>query len=134
MRVRSFDYLKKQILGHKIIKREWNTIVLDNGAVLSIEETELYGNAWTYVEFHCDVPNVEITGMSDIRYESWKNGNAYGCKASVNFLHNNKVICTAFAETNSSFDGRYYSVVSFIMHPVGEEKYLIDFVAADDGE
>lgn len=134
MRVRSFDYLKDQILGHKIITWEWNTIVLDNGAVLSIEESELYGNAWTYVEFHKVVPNVEITSISNIKYDPWKNGNAYGCKASVNILHNKKVICTAFAETNSGVDGRYYSVVSFIMRPVGEEKYLVDFVAADDGE
>lgn len=134
MRVRSFDYLKDQILGHKIVKWVGNTIVFDNNMTLSIEEGGMYGNAWTSSEFKDVVLDVVITDVSDIKYDPWEDGKAYGCQASVIILHDKDIICKAFAEANSGVDGRYYSVASFVMRSVGEEKYLVDFVAADDGE
>lgn len=134
MRIRSFGHLKEQILGHKIVKWVGNTIVFDNNMALSIEEGGMYGNAWTSGKFKNVVLNTEITNVSDIHYDPWENGSAYGCQAFVNILHNKQIICTAFAEANSGIDGRYYSVASFVMRSVGEEKYLVDFVAADDGE
>ena len=132
MKVRSLDYLKEQILGHKIVKSEGNAIVFDNGLVLSIEETEQDGCAGASGEFKDVVLNMAITNISDIEFDPWETEEEFGCQASVIFLHNTDIICKAFAVAEA--DNYDYAVASFIVRPVGEEEYMVDFVAADDGE
>ena len=132
MKVRSFDYLKEQILGHKIAKSEGNAIVFDNGLILSIEETEQDGYAGASGEFKDVVLNAAITNISDIEFDPWETEEEFGCQASVIFLHNTDIICKAFSVAKANnYD---YAVASFIVCPIDEEKYMVDFVAADDGE
>lgn len=129
--MKDFDYLKKQMLYHKIVEWEDNTIVLDNGLTLSIEETEQDCCASAYGQFQDVVLDAAITYVGDIKYEPWDDGDTYGCEASVTIMHNRNIICKAFANADAGNGGYYYSIASFVVRPINEKKYIVDFVASD---
>ena len=130
--MKDFNYLKQQMLYHKIVKWEENTIVLDNGLTLSIEETEQDCCARAYGEFRDVVLDAAITFVSDIHYDPWEDEDTYGCSASVTIMHNRNIICKAIGDADAGNGGYYYSIASFIVRPVNEEKYIVDFVASSD--
>lgn len=130
--MKDFSYLQQQMLYHKIVKWEENTIVLDNGLTLSIEETEQDCCARAYGEFKDVVLDAAITFVSDIYYDPWKDEDTYGCSASITIMHNRNIICKAIGNADAGNGGYYYSIASFIVRPVNEEKYIVDFVASSD--
>lgn len=130
--MKDFSYLQQQMLYHKIVKWEENTIVLDNGLTLSIEETEQDCCARAYGEFRDVVLDAAITFVSDIYYDPWEDEDTYGCSASITIMHNRNIICKAIGNADAGNGGYYYSIASFIVRPVNEEKYIVDFVASSD--
>ena len=130
--MRDFNYLRTQMLYHKIVEWKDNRIVLDNGMALEIEETEQDCCAGAEGRFEDVVLDAAITYVGDIQYEHWEDGDTYGCSASVTIMHNKNIICKAVGDADAGNGGYYYSIASFIVHPVGGESYNIHFVGSDD--
>lgn len=130
--MRDFNYLRTQMLYHKIVEWKDNRIVLDNGMALEIEETEQDCCAGAEGRFEDVVLDAAITYVGDIRYEPWEDSDTYGCSASVTIMHNKNIICKAVGDADAGNGGYYYSIASFIVHPVGGESYNIHFVGSDD--
>lgn len=129
---KDFDYLRKQLLYHKIVKWKDNEITLDNGMRLSIEETEQDCCASAGGKFKDVVLDAAITYVGDIRYEHWEKNDTYGCSASVTIMHNRNIICKAVGDADAGNGGYYYSIASFIVHPVNGKSYDIHFVGSSD--
>lgn len=129
---RDFDYLRKQMLFHKIVGWEGDRIVLDNGMELRIKETEQDCCASAYGQFEDVVLDAAITHISDIRYDPWDDGDTYGCSAVVTIMHNRNVICRATANADAGNGGYYYSIASFVVCPAEGQPYDIYFVGSDD--
>ena len=130
--MRDFNYLRKQMLYHKIVEWEDNRIVLDNGMILKIEETEQDCCAVASGTFKDVVLDAAITYVGDIRYNPWEDDDTYGCSASVTIMHNKNVICRAEANADAGNGGYYYSIASFVVHHVDENPYNVHFVGSDD--
>lgn len=130
--MRDFNYLRTQMLYHKIVEWKDNRIVLDNGMALEIEETEQDCCAGAEGRFEDVVLDAAITYVGDIRYKPWEDSDTYGCSASVTIMHNKNIICKAVGDADAGNGGYYYSIASFIVHPVDGESYNIHFVGSDD--
>lgn len=129
---RDFNYLRKQMLFHKIVEWEDNCIVLDNGMELRIEETEQDCCASAYGQFKDVVLDAAITHISDIEYDHWEDDDTYGCSATVTIMHNRNLICKAIADANAGNGGYYYSIASFVVRPAEGQSYNVHFVGSDD--
>nr|DAI81424.1 MAG TPA: hypothetical protein [Caudoviricetes sp.] len=130
--MKDFNYLRKQLLYRKIVKWEDNEITLDNGTRLSVEETERDCCASADGGFEDVVLDAAITYVGDIQYEPWEDEDTYGCSASVTIMHNRNIICKAVANADAGNGGYYYSIASFIVHPINEEPYTVHFVEDSD--
>lgn len=130
--MKDFNYLRKQILYHKIVEWNDNRIVLDNGMVLEIEETAQDCCACASGTFKDVVLDAAITYVGDIHYEPWENSDTYGCSASVTIMHNKNVICKAVGNADAGNGGYYYSIASFVVHPINAKSYNIYFVGSGD--
>lgn len=62
----------------------------------------------------------------------WEDEDTYGCAAAVTIMHNRNIICRAIGNADAGNGGYYYSIASFIVRPVNEEEYVVDFVASSD--
>ena len=129
---KDFDYLRKQLLFHRITEWNQNHIVLDNGMTLTIEETEQDCCAAAGGKFEDVVLDAAITYVGDIEYNAWEDGDTYGCSAVVTIMHNRNVICRAIADADAGNGGYYYSIASFVVRPAEDESYDIHFVGSDD--
>lgn len=67
MEKKDFNYLRKQMLYHKIVEWKDNQITLDNGMVLRIEETEQDCCAYAGGTFEDVVLDAAITDVGDIQ-------------------------------------------------------------------
>lgn len=129
---KDFNYLRKQMLLHKIVEWEDNRIVLDNGMELRIEETAQDCCASADGQFEDVVLDAAITHISDIVYTPWEDGDTYGCSATVTIMHNRNLICKATADANAGNGGYYYSIASFVVRPTHGKPYNVLFVGSDD--
>ena len=129
---KDFDYLRKQMLFHKIVEWEDNRIVLDNGMELRIEETAQDCCASAYGLFEDVVLDAAITHIGDIQYDHWEDGDTYGCSATVTIMHNRNLICKAIADANAGNGGYYYSIASFVVRSAQGQSYGVHFVGSDD--
>lgn len=129
---KNFGYLRQQMLFHKIIEWEGNRITLDNGMELRIEETEQDCCASAYGQFEDVVLDAAITHVSDIDYSPWRDGDTYGCSATVTIMHNRNVICKATADADAGNGGYYYSIASFVVRPAEGRPYNVEFVSSED--
>ena len=130
----TFADLKEILLYRKITKWNGNTIVLDNGVEIHIEETEQSCCASADGEFQDVVLDAAITNVSDIKYKSWDDVGTYGCSAVVTIVHNRNIICKAVANANAGNGGYYYSLASFVVKFPSKEWAVCRFVDSDDAE
>ena len=131
--IRTFDELRKAMLYHRIVEWNDNTIVLDNGMRLTIEETAQDCCAGASGQFEDVVLDAAITYVGDIQYDPWEDGDTYGCSATVTIMHNRNLICKAVADADAGNGGYYYSIASFIVKmPNCEDKSIVHFVRSDD--
>lgn len=131
-KMKDFDYLREQMLFHKIVEWEGNRITLDNGMELRIEETAQDCCASASGQFEDVVLDAAITDVSDIVYSPWDNGYTYGCSAAVTIMHNRNVICKATADADAGNGGYYYSIASFVVRPAEGRPYNVGFVGSGD--
>lgn len=127
----TFDQFKEKLLYHHIVEWNENTIVLDNGIKIAIEETAQDCCASAYGEFTDVQLNAAITSVSDIKYKHWEDSDTYGCEAVVKFMHNRNLICKACADADAGNGGYYFSVASFVIYEKGKE-YYCHFVHSSD--
>ena len=132
----TFEELRQMLLYRRIVKWEENTIVLDNGIEISIEETDQDCCAHASGEFTDVVLDAAITDVKDIQYEPWEYGDwgAYGCRATMTIMHNRNIICKAVGDADAGNGGYYYSVASFVVKIPMMEPRKCHFVCDSDGE
>lgn len=132
----TFEELRGMLLYRRITEWNGNTIVLDNGVQISIEETEKDCCATAGGEFTDVVLDAAITNVSDIQYEPWRDGDygEYGCSATVTIMHNRNIICKAIGDADAGNGGYYYSIASFIVKIPMQEDKICHFVGSEDGE
>lgn len=128
----SFKEFKEMLLYRKVIEWQDNTITLDNGIVIAIEETEQdccasASGCFTKVEL-----NAVITDVSEPKHKHWSDGYTYGCEAVVKMFHNQNLICQAEANADAGNGGYYYSVASFVVKIPNETKKQVEFVSSGD--
>lgn len=128
----SFDKLREAMLYHRIVEWKDNYIRLDNGMELRIEETEHDCCASAYGRFEDVQLDAAITHVSDIQYNSWEDGDTYGCSAVVTIMHNRNIICKAAANADAGNSGYYYSIASFCVKMPSGQNCQCHFVGSDD--
>lgn len=127
-----FKKFKEMLLYRKVIKWETDTITLDNGVVISIEETDSDCCASASGCFINVELNAVITDVSEPKYKSWEDGDTYGCSAVVKMFHNQNLICQAEANADAGNGGYYYSIASFVVKVPNESPQEVHFVGSDD--
>ena len=128
----SFNELRNAMLYHRIVEWKDNYIRLDNGMELRIEETERDCCASAYGQFENVQLDAAITHVSDIQYNSWEDGDTYGCSAVVTIMHNRNIICKAAANADAGNSGYYYSIASFCVKMPSGQNCQCHFVGSDD--
>lgn len=129
----TFNELRKAMLYHRITEWNGNTIRLDNGMTLAIEETAQDCCASAHGQFEDVVLDAAIANISDIQYEPWEDDDTYGCSATVTIMHNRNIICKAVADADAGNGGYYYSIASFVVKmPNWEKETTVHFVGSDD--
>lgn len=127
----NFEQFKQKLLYHHIVEWNKNTIILDNGIKITIEETEQDCCAGAWGEFSDVQLNAAITSVHEPNRESWEDEDTYGCSAVVKFMHNRNLICKGYADADAGNGGYYYSIASFVIREKGE-KYYCHFVSSYD--
>ncbi len=131
----TFEELRQMLLYRRIVKWVKNTIILDNGIAISIEETDQDCCASASGEFTDVVLDAAITDVKDIKYEPWKEDwGEYGCRATMTIMHNRNIICKAVGDADAGSGGYYYSVASFVVKIPMMNPRLCHFVCSSDGE
>ena len=130
----NFQELKEKLLFHRIVEWNGNSIKLDNGIELRIEETEQDCCASAQGQFQDVVLDAAITSISDIKYQPWRDFDTYGCSAEVVIMHNRNLICKAVADADAGNGGYYYSIASFIVTLPNGVTDTVHFVGSGDGE
>lgn len=110
--------LKERLLYRRIV--EWNEdkLVLDDGAVVTIEMTESDCCAWAGGTFSNVVLDAVITDVIYGEVESWEDSDTYGSNLQVVIYHNQNPIAQADLTADGGNGGYYYSVASFIVGKV----------------
>lgn len=135
-----FEELREMLLYRRIVKWEGNSITLDNGIEISIEETEQDCCACASGEFTDVVLDAAITNVGNIEYEPWDTKDdkwscgEYGCNATVTIMHNRNVICKAVGGADAGNGGYYYSIASFVVKIPSLGVKVCHFVGSGDGE
>ena len=129
----SFEKLKEMLLYRKIVEWNQNTIQLDNGVVIAIEETERDCCATAEGAFSDVKLDAAITDVSEIIREPVEIPESYGCRAVVTFMHNQNIICKAEALADAGNCGYYYSIASFVVRTQDGE-LVCKFVGSEDCE
>lgn len=127
----TFEELRALLINRRIIA--WNgdnEITLDNGVVISIEETEQDCCASAFGCFENVKIDAAIIGVTEPKYEPWEDDDTYGCSAEVKILYNDLDFCRAYGEVDAGNGGYYFSTASFVVKfPRGDEQ-LIKFVSS----
>lgn len=125
--------IKEFLLYKKIIAWTENTITLDDGTIVSIEETEQDCCASAFGTFSKVKLDAAITNVKLVEKESWEDGDTYGCRVKIIVLHNQNLVCEVNADADAGNGGYYYSIASFVVKvPAMKEKVIIHCVGSDD--
>lgn len=127
-----FKDFKNMLLYKRVVKWEDNEITLDSGVVIAIEETEQDCCASASGCFTNVKLDAVITDVTEPKYESWDDGDTYGCSAVVKMFHNQNLICQAEANADAGNGGYYYSIASFVVKIPNQDVQNVHFVGSDD--
>ena len=128
----TYSEFKEMLLYRKVVEWDTDTITLDNGVKISIEETEQDCCASASGEFTDVELNAVITDVSDIKYKQWDDGDTYGQTAVVKMFHNRNLICKAEGNADAGNGGYYYSIASFVIRVPNEKQKLCAFFVSSD--
>ena len=125
--------IKELLLYKKIVAWTEDTIKLDDGTIISIEETEQDCCASAVGTFSKVKLDAVITDVKLVEKESWEDEDTYGCRVKIIVLHNQNLVCEINADANAGNGGYYYSIASFVVKiPTGKEKIIIHCVGSYD--
>ena len=129
----TFDEFRNRILYHKVVSWNGNTITLDDGLTIAIEEPEQDCCASASGRFTAVTLDAAITDVTEPHYTHWEDYDTYGCTAVVKMLHNQNLICQAEADADAGNGGYYYSIASFVITvPNSKKTEYVHFVGSDD--
>ena len=124
-----FEQVKELLLYKKITAWEGNKIILSDGTLISVEETEQDCCASARGEFKAVELDAVITDvvMGDISKTEtgWGESEA---EVTMKIFHNQDVVALMEATANDGNGGYYYSVASIIIKEIGKEKQRCDVV------
>ena len=134
MKMISYKEFKGMLLYRKVVAWDEETITLDNGIKIAIEETEQDCCACASGRFTDVELNAVITDVSNIKRKSWEeDGETYGCEAVIKLFHNRNLICRAEADADAGNGGYYYSIASLVIKvPEVKQKLYVHFVGSSD--
>lgn len=125
--------IKEFLLYKKIVAWTENTITLDDGTIVSIEETEQDCCASAFGTFSKVKLDAAITDVKLVEKDSWEDGDTYGCRVKIIVLHNQNLICEVNADADAGNGGYYYSIASFVVKiPTMKKEVIIRCVGSDD--
>lgn len=128
----TFKEFKEMILYKRVVEWKGNTIVLDNGITIAIEETDQDCCASADGTFTNVKLDAVITDVTEPKYKSWEDDDSFGCGAVVKMFHNQNLICQAEANADAGNGGYYYSVASFVVKIPNQKEQIVHFVGSDD--
>lgn len=127
----TFEELRALLINRRIVA--WNgdnEITLDNGIVVSIEETARDCCACAFGRFENVKIDAAIIGVTEPYYEDWEDEDTYGCWAEVKILYNDLDFCRAYGDADAGNGGYYFSTASFVVKfPCGDEQ-LVELVSS----
>ncbi|MCJ2192894.1 hypothetical protein MST23_08675 [Pediococcus acidilactici] len=119
MRYGDFKDLKKQLISHRVVKWTSDKLVLENGTVVTIEESEQDCCAYACGEFENVKLDAVITDVSDPEIkpgdDEYVEGEMLG---KVTLFHNLNPVAVAKCSANRGGSGYYYSVCSLAIKDV----------------
>ncbi|MDV2621956.1 DUF7448 domain-containing protein [Pediococcus acidilactici] len=119
MRYGDFGDLKKQLISHRVVEWTPDKLVLENGTVLSIEESESDCCAWAGGEFENVKLDAVITDVGDPEIkqgdDEYNEGEMLG---KVTLFHNLNPVAVANCSADRGGSGYYYSVCSLAIKDV----------------
>lgn len=113
MEYKNFEELKEKLLYKRIIDFDEDTIMLDDGTVLSIVEAEQDCCAVAYGKFKDVKLDAIITDISDPKIENVPDEYTTINTAVVTIYHNQNPIAIADCYTDAGNESYYYSVCAF---------------------
>lgn len=130
----TFEKFREMVLYHYIVEWDDNKIVLDNGLVIAIKETDQDCCASAWGDFSDVILQAAITSVTEPKYKPWEDNDTYGCSAVVKFLHNRNLICKANANADAGNGGYYFSIASFVASwkDNSDKPMVCHFVGSDD--
>lgn len=118
-----WEDLVNSLIGRRIVEWTKEALTLDDGRVLTIEESDADCCAWAYGKFYVETLDAGITNVEreEERYTSLLDDREVANKVKVTFLHNQNIIATANCEANNGTGGFYYSVCSLVVSGIHYE-------------
>lgn len=118
MRYGDFEDLKKQLISHRVVKWTPDKLVLENGTVLSIEESESDCCAWAGGEFKdvkldAAITNVEVSEVAEDSFDEYDDEVCNSVK--VTLFHNLNPVAVVNCSADNGNGGYYYSVCSLVI-------------------
>lgn len=129
----TFEDFRALLINRRIVA--WNgdnEITLDNGVVISIEETAQDCCAHAFGHFENVKIDAAIIGVTEPFYESWENEDTSGCWAEVKILYNDLDFCRAYGDADAGNGGYYFSIASFVVALSSGVTDTVHFVADSD--
>ncbi|MCA1021506.1 hypothetical protein [Halobacillus litoralis] len=112
------ENLDNDLLYKRIVKWDKDTLVLEDGTIVTLEESEqdccasAYGN-FSNVELDAVITNVEIGEVVNVPDEDTEIN-----QVKVTLFHNQNPIALAEMEADAGNGGYYYSIGSFVVNGV----------------
>ena len=114
-----WDDLVNSLIGRRIVEWTKESLTLDDGRVLTIEESDKDCCACAGGEF--SGVTLDVERGEEERYVTLWDDIELTNKVKVTFLHNQNIIATANCEADNGNGGFYYSVCSLVVSGVHYE-------------
>jgi len=123
---KSVEEFKKRIVGQTIKRVNEDSLVLDNGTVLELYESDHDCCALAWAEFKVlDADNLHA-GITDVEFHDEEYNaeyDRYGTKMKITILHNQNPIVRGDCMADAGNGGYYFSVLSLRVKVKDEEVF-----------
>ncbi|OTO15139.1 MULTISPECIES: DUF7448 domain-containing protein [Enterococcus] len=113
-----FEDLKNLLLYKRIVKWDSDTLTLEDGTVVSVEESEYDCCANAYGEFREVELDAVITAVSDPLVTDIPDDDTRINAGIVTIYHNQNIVALADCYANAGNGGYYYSICSLVVDDV----------------
>lgn len=121
-----WEDLVNSLIGRRIVAWTKESLTLDDGRVLTIEESDndccaCAGGEFSGVTLDAGITNVERDEEEQYITTNYMHDETTTNKVKVTFLHNQNIVATANCEADNGNGGFYYSVCSLVVSGVHYE-------------